>query len=78
MEIKTLLKEEVTKRDNILKKYKQIRNTMGVIGKVSVGITMSSDARDIITASAIALLPEAILIDSIVVVCGITLLVSSK
>ena len=77
-EIKTLLQDEVTKRDNILKKYKKIRNTMGVIGKVSVGITMSSGAGGIITASTIALLPVAILIDSIVVVCGITLLVSTK
>ena len=58
MEIKTLLEEEVsqvTKRYNILKKYKKIRNTMGVIDKVSVGITMSSGAGGIITASTIAL-----------------------
>ena len=43
-EIKTLLENEINKRDIILKKYKKIRNTMGVIGKVSAGITMSSGA----------------------------------
>ena len=51
---------------------------MGVIGKVSVGITMSSGAEAIITASTIALLSVATLIDSIVFMCGITLLVSTK
>ena len=51
---------------------------MGVISKVSADITMSLGAGGIITASTIALLPVAILIDSIVVVCSITLLVSTK
>ena len=52
-EIKTLLENEINKRDIILKKYKKIRNTMGVIGKVSAGITMSSGAGGIISASTV-------------------------
>ena len=68
LEIKTLLEEDITKRDNILKKYKKIRNTMGVIGKVSASITKSSGAGCIITSSTIALLQVAILIDCIAVV----------
>ena len=63
---------------NKIQKHKKIRNTMGVIGKVSAGITMSSGAGGIITASTIALLPITIVIDSIVVVCGISLVVLSK
>ena len=51
---------------------------MGVIGKVSAGITMSSGAGAIITASIVALFPVTIALDSIVVVCGISLLVSTK
>ena len=59
-EIKTLLAKEINKRDIILKKYKKIRNTMGVIGKVSAGITMSSGTGGIITASILALFPVKI------------------
>ena len=77
-EIKTLLENEINKRDIILKKYKKIRNTIGVIGKVSAGITMSSGVGGIITASTVALFPVTIALDGIVVLCGISLLVSTK
>ena len=73
-EIRTLLGNEIKKRDIIIKE----RNTMDVIGKVAAGITISSDAGDVITASTVALLPITIALDSIVVVCGIALLVSTK
>ena len=53
-EIKTLLETKIKKRDIILKKYKKIRNTMAVIGKVSAGTTMSSGAGGIITSSTLA------------------------
>ena len=51
---------------------------MGVIGKVSAGITMSSGAGCIITASTVTLFPVTIALDGIIVVCGISLLVSTK
>ena len=51
---------------------------MGVIGKVLAGITMSSGAGGIINASTVALFSVTIALDSIVVVCGILLLVSTK
>ena len=51
---------------------------MGVIGKVSAGITMSSGAGGIITASTVALFPVTIALDGIAVVRGISLLVSTK
>ena len=51
---------------------------MGVISKVSEGITMLSEAGGIVTASTVALFPVTIALDSIVVVCGILLLVSTK
>ena len=77
-EIQILLENEINKTDIILKKLKTIRNTMGIIGKVSAGITMSSGAGGIITTSTVALFPVTIAIDSIVVLCGISLLVSTK
>lgn len=77
-EIKTLLEHEINKRDKILKKYKRTKNMFGVVSKVSVAITMTIGAGGIIAATTIALLPLAIVLDSIVVVCGISLLVSSK
>jgi hypothetical protein len=77
-EIKLLLGNEIDKRCNILKKYKRIKNTFGVIGKVSAVLTMSTGAGGIITASTIALLPVSITLDSITVVCGISLLISTK
>ena len=51
---------------------------MGVIGKASAGVTMPSGAGDIITASIVALFPIIIALDGIDVVCGISLLVSTK
>ena len=51
---------------------------MGVIGKVSAGITMSSGAGGIISASTVALFIVTIALDSIVVLCGISVLVSTK
>ena len=51
---------------------------MEVIGKVSAGITMSSGAGGIIITSTVALFPVTIVLDGIVVVCGISLLVSTK
>ena len=51
---------------------------MGVIGKVSAGITISSGAGGIITASTVALFPETTALDGIVVVCGVSFLVSTK
>ena len=77
-EIKSLLENEINKKDIILKKYKKIRNTTGVIGKVTTGITMSSGAGGIITASTVALFPVTIALVGIVVVCGISFLVSAK
>ena len=77
-EIKSLLENEINKKDIILKKYEKIRNTTGVIGKVSAGITMSSGAGGIITASTVALFPVTIALVGIFVVCGISLLVSTK
>ena len=51
---------------------------MVVIGKVSAGITMSSGAGGIITASTVALFPVTIAIEGIAVVCGVSFLVSTK
>ena len=51
---------------------------MVVIGKVSAGITMSPGAGGIITASTIALFPVTIALDGIVVLSGISLLVSTN
>ena len=77
-EIKTLLEHEINKRDKILKKYKRTKNMFGVVSKVSVAITMTIGAGGIIAATTIALLPLAIVLDSIVVVYGISLLISSQ
>ena len=51
---------------------------MGVIDKVSAGITMSSGAGGIITISSVALFPVTTALYSDVVLCGISLLVSTK
>ena len=51
---------------------------MGVIGNVSAGIIMSSGAGGIITASTVALFPVTIALEGVVVMCGISLLVSTK
>ena len=77
-EIRSLLEKDIIKRDNILKKYKRIKNTFGVIGKISAIITASTGVGGIITASTIALLPVTIALDGVVVVCGISLLISTK
>ena len=77
-DIKILLENKINKSDIILKKFKKIRNIMGIIGKVSAGMTMSSGAGGIITASTVALFPVTIALDGIVMVCGISLLVSTK
>ena len=77
-EIRSLLENDIIKRDNILKKYKRIKNTFGVIGKISAIITASTGVGGIITASTIALLPVTIALDGVVVVCGISLLISTK
>ena len=77
-EIRLLLENDIKKRDNMLHKYKKIKNTFGIIGKISAALTMSTGAGGIITASTIALLPVSITLDSIVVFCGITLLISTK
>ncbi len=76
-EIWSLLESDINKRNNIFKTQK-IQNKLGLIGKVSTGLTMSTGAGGIITASTIALWPATIALDSIVVVCGITLLISTK
>jgi hypothetical protein len=72
------LQSEINKRDNILKKYKKIKNTFSVIGKISAVVTTATAAGGIVTASTIALLPVSLALDSIVVVCGVTLLISTK
>ena len=77
-EIKLLLEHEINKRENILKKYKRTKNTFGVINKISAALTMSTGAGGIIAASTVALLPVTIALDSIVVVCGISLIISTK
>jgi hypothetical protein len=77
-EIKLLLENEINKRELILTKYKKIKNTFGVIGKVSAVITASTGVGGIITASTIALLPVSITLDSVAVVCGLSLLLSTK
>ena len=51
---------------------------MGVIGKVSAGITMSSGAGGIITASTVALFPVKIALDYNVIVCGVSFLIPTK
>jgi hypothetical protein len=76
-EIKLSLENEINKRELILTKYKKIKNTFGVIGKVSAVITASTGAGGIITASTIALLPVSIVLNSAVVVCGLSLLLST-
>ena len=77
-EIKLILNNEISKRELILKKYKKIKNTFSVIGKLSAVLITSTGAGGIITASTIALLPVTIALDSIVVVCGLTLFISTK
>lgn len=77
-EIKLSLENEIDKRELILKKYKKIKNTFGVIGKVSAVIVASTGAGGIITASTIALLPVSVALNSVVVVCGLSLLLSTK
>lgn len=77
-EKKILLQNEIDKRELILKKYKKIKNTFGVIGKVSAVVTTSTGAGGIITASTVALLPVSIALNSVVVVCGLSLILSTK
>lgn len=77
-EKKILLQNEIDKRELILKKYKKIKNTFGVIGKVSAVVTASTGAGGFITASTVALLPVSIALNSVVVVCGLSLILSTK
>jgi hypothetical protein len=78
----TTLQSEINKRDNILKKYKKIKNTFSVIGKISAVVTTATAAGGIAGAAAlastIALLPVSVALDGVVVVCGVTLLVATK
>lgn len=77
-EIRSSLEYDINKRENILKKYKKIKNTFSVIGKISAVLTTATGTGGIITASTVALLPVSIALDGVVVVCGITLLISTK
>lgn len=76
--IKLLLESDITKRDILRKKYKKIKNTFNVVGMVSAIMTASTGAGGIVTASTIALLPVSIVLDSVVIVCGLSLLLSTK
>ncbi len=72
------LERDINKRNNILQKYKRMKNTFGVIGKISAVLTTATGTGGIITASTVALLPVTIALDSVVVICGVTLLISTK
>ena len=77
-EIKSLLQNQIDKRQLITKKYKKIKNTFKVIGIVTAAITASTGVGGVVTAATIALLPVSIALDSIVVVCGLSSLISTK
>ena len=78
-EIRTQLEADVNKRDDILKKYKRIKNILSVVGKITTAVTMSTGVGGIITTSTLAdSMPVSITLDCLTIACSLSLLISTK
>ena len=78
-EIRTQLEADVNKRDDILKKYKRIKNILSVVGKITTAVTMSTGVGGIISTSTLSdIVPVSITLDCLTVVCSLFLLISTK
>ena len=78
-EIRIQLEADVNKRDDILKKYKRIKNILSVIGKITTAVTMSTGVGGIITTSTLSdIVPVSITLDCLTVVCSLFQLISTK
>ena len=63
-EIRIQLEADVNKRNDILKKYKRIKNILSVVGKISAAVTMSTGVGGIITTSTLSdSMPVSITLD---------------
>ena len=78
-EIKIQLEADVNKRNDILKKYKRIKNILSVIGKITTAVTMSTGVGGIISTSTLTdSMPVSIALNCITIVCSLSLLISTK
>jgi hypothetical protein len=78
-EIRTQLEADVNKRNDILKKYKRIKNILSVVGKISAAGTMSTGVGGTITTSTLSdSMPVSITLDCFTIVCSLFLLISTK
>lgn len=83
-EIRIQLEADVNKRDDILKKYKRIKNILSVVGKITTAVTMSTGVGGIISTSTLSwkdradIVPVSITLDCFTIACSLTLLISTK
>jgi uncharacterized protein YjaG (DUF416 family) len=78
-EIRIQLEADVNKRDDILKKYKRIKNILSVICKITAAVTMSTGVGGIISTSTLSdIVPVSITLNCLTVVCSLFQLISTK